>query len=142
MFKSQHWLLVRCCCTTPYGNPADLPEQDLQRGRRRRGLRHRRALLRRDLPQSLCEVVFSIGSSFSPLVKVLILRHQRDLLPAQQIPGLHDRQEDTPTPQREQLEHSVGFHGRVEGKGGELSGDEVKIITGALSRPTSPPSWR
>merc|ERR1719201_1982434 len=39
---------------------------------------------------------------------------------------------------RKQLEALVEFHGRVEGKGGELSGDEVKIITGALSLSNKP----
>jgi len=90
-------------------------------------------------PQSLCKKFgLSIGSSFSPLVKVLMYATSVISYPLSKFLDYMIGKNHAGLMKRKQLEALVEFHGRVEGKGGELSGDEVKIITGALSLSNKP----
>ncbi|QDZ19602.1 DUF21 domain-containing protein [Chloropicon primus] len=90
-------------------------------------------------PQSLCKKFgLSIGSSFSPMVKVLMYATAIISYPLSKFLDYMIGKNHAGLMKRKQLEALVEFHGTVEGKGGELSGDEVKIITGALSLSNKP----
>lgn len=90
-------------------------------------------------PQSLCKKFgLSIGSSMSPLVKVLMYATSAISYPLSKFLDYMIGENHAGLMKRKQLEALVEFHGTVEGKGGELSGDEVKIITGALSLSNKP----
>jgi len=90
-------------------------------------------------PQSVCKKFgLSIGSSFSPLVKVLMYATSVVSYPLAKFLDYMIGKNHAGLMKRKQLEALVEFHGTIEGKGGELSGDEVKIITGALSLSNKP----
>jgi len=90
-------------------------------------------------PQSICKKFgLSVGSGFAPLVKVLMYATFVISYPVSKLLDYMIGKNHAGLMKRKQLEALVEFHGTVEGKGGELSGDEVKIITGALALSNKP----
>lgn len=90
-------------------------------------------------PQSICKKFgLSIGSSFSPMVKVLMYLTSAISYPLAKFLDYMIGKNHAGLMKRKQLEALVEFHGTIEGKGGDLTSDEVKIITGALSLSNKP----
>jgi metal transporter CNNM len=90
-------------------------------------------------PQSICKKFgLSIGSSFSPMVRVLMYVTSAISYPLAKFLDYMIGKNHAGLMKRKQLEALVEFHGTIEGKGGDLTSDEVKIITGALSLSNKP----
>mmetsp|Transcript_8716 Transcript_8716/g.22479 ORF Transcript_8716/g.22479 Transcript_8716/m.22479 type:complete len:488 (+) Transcript_8716:128-1591(+) len=91
------------------------------------------------LPQSICKKFgLSIGSSFTTLVKCLMYVTGIISYPLAKLLDFLLGPNHAGVLKRKQLEALLEFHGRGEGKGGELTQDEVSIMKGALSLPTKP----